>query len=133
MAKRANEKHLTFCIDSKARDQFQTLCRTLDVSAATVMRNWIETALEKGTINIDAAASVPNKPQITDTKVIQNILSRLDDIERQTAYINESQMEFIKDEVLGDKFGTLRNRIGVVENQLQDLGGNIARGINEET
>ena len=55
------------------------------------------------------------------------MLVRLDQIEKQTAYLNENQMEFIKDEVLGDSMGTLRNRIGVVENQLQDLGGNIAR------
>ena len=41
-------------------------------------------------------------------------------------------MEFIKDEVLGDKFGTLRNRMGVVESQLQDLGGNIARSSENE-
>ena len=29
-------------------------------------------------------------------------------------------MQFIKDEVLGDSMGTLRNRIGVVENQVQN-------------
>ena len=136
MAKRINEKYLTIAIDSKVRDQFQTLCKTLDVSATSIMRSWIETALEQGTTNFQSAdliiANPPNSKGVKDDKVIQNILSRLDDIERQTAYINESQMEFIKDEVLGDKFGTLRNRMGVVESQLQDLGGNIARSSENE-
>ena len=36
-------------------------------------------------------------------------------------------MQFIKDEVLGDSMGTLRNRIGVIENEVQELGGNITR------
>ena len=120
MAKRINEKYLTIA----------------NVSATSIMRSWIETALEQGTTNIQSAdliiANPPNSKGVKDDKVIQNILSRLDDIERQTAYINESQMEFIKDEVLGDKFGTLRNRMGVVESQLQDLGGNIARSSENE-
>ena len=36
-------------------------------------------------------------------------------------------MQFIKEEVLGDAMGTLRNRMGVAENQIQELGGNITR------
>ena len=54
-------------------------------------------------------------------------MSRLDEVERNTAYLNENQMEFIKDEVLGDEMGTLRNRIGVVEKEINQLGGNISR------
>ena len=38
-------------------------------------------------------------------------------------------MEFIKDEVLGSSMGTLRNRIGVVEHQVQELGGNITKEV----
>ena len=33
---------------------------------------------------------------------------------------------FMKDEVLGEDMGTIRNRLGVVETQLQALGGSIA-------
>ena len=57
LGKRANEKQITFCIDEVIREQFQTLCTTLDVSAANVMRKWIDTALENGDINLQAAAS----------------------------------------------------------------------------
>ena len=73
-------------------------------------------------------AQDPNKASnIDQEQVIQNILSRLNDLEKNTSYLSENQMQFIKDEVLGDSMGTLRNRIGVVENQVQELGGNITR------
>lgn len=131
LGKRANEKQITFCIDEVVREQFQTLCTTLDVSAANVMRKWIDTALENGDVNLQAAASGSNEPRNfiddNDKKVIKNILSRLDEIERNTAYLNDNQMKFIKEEVLGDELGTLRNRMGVCEKELQQLGGNITR------
>ena len=131
LGKRANEKQITFCIDEVVREQFQTLCTTLDVSAANVMRKWIDTALENGDVNLQAAASGSNEPRNfiddNDKKVIKNILSRLDEVERNTSYLNDNQMKFIKEEVLGDELGTLRNRMGVCEKELQQLGGNITR------
>ena len=131
LGKRANEKQITFCIDEVVREQFQTLCTTLEVSAANVMRKWIDTALENGDVNLQAAASGSNEPRNfiddNDKKVIKNILSRLDEVERNTAYLNDNQMKFIKEEVLGDELGTLRNRMGVCEKELQQLGGNITR------
>ena len=128
MAKKPNERHLTFCIDEVVRDQFQQLCKTLDVSAGSVMRSWVETGLEKGTVDFSGSPeSSKNSLSNSDKKVIQNILSRLDEVERNTAYLNENQMDFIKDEVLGDEMGTLRNRIGVVEKEINQLGGNISR------
>ena len=131
LGKRANEKQITFCIDEVIREQFKTLCTTLDVSAANVMRKWIDTALENGDVNLQAAASGSNEPRNfiddNDKKVIKNILSRLDEVERNTAYLNDNQMKFIKEEVLGDELGTLRNRMGVCEKELQQLGGNITR------
>ena len=128
MAKKPNERHLTFCVDGIVRDQFQQLCRTLDVSAGSVMRQWIETALEQGTIELNSGQQTSSKSfSSSDKKLIQNILSRLDEVERNTAYLNENQMEFIKDEVLGDEMGTLRNRVGVVEKELLELGGSISK------
>ena len=63
----------------------------------------------------------------TDKKILENLISRIDEVERNTAYLNDNQMQFIKEEVLGDAMGTLRNRMGVAENQIQELGGNITR------
>tara|TARA_R100000329_G_C7514402_1_gene181253 strand:- start:222 stop:617 length:396 start_codon:yes stop_codon:yes gene_type:complete len=131
LAKKPNEVHLTFCIDGVARDQFQTLCKTYNVSASTVLREWVESALRSGSIDKetapDVATTVTKSISNTDKKVIENILSRLDEVERNTAYLNDNQMQFIKEEVLGDSLGSLRNRMGVVENQVQELGGNITR------
>ena len=131
MAQKPNEKQITFYIDEMERDQFQRLCKTMNLSAANVLRQWVWTAIKEGSIELQGVAQGTTKAVAKtsnfDDQVIKNMLVRLDQIEKQTAYLNENQMEFIKDEVLGDSMGTLRNRIGVVENQLQDLGGNIAR------
>ena len=98
------------------------------MSGANVLRRWVQTALNTGTLELVAASSDTNKSSnISQEQVIKNILTRLNEIEKNTSYLNENQMQFIKDEVLGDSMGTLRNRIGVVENQVQELGGNITR------
>ena len=128
MAGRPNEKQITFFIDEVEREQFQTLCKSLEMSGANVLRRWVQTALNTGTLELVAASSDTNKSSnISQEQVIKNILTRLNDLEKNTSYLNENQMQFIKDEVLGDSMGTLRNRIGVVENQVQELGGNITR------
>ena len=48
-----------------------------------------------------------------------------DKVERIYNYIDEEALEFIKKEVLSDEFGTVRHRIGVVEDRLQNIGGTI--------
>ena len=128
MAKKPNEVHLTFCIDGVARDQFQTLCKTYDISASTILREWVESALKRGSLEQNVGPDEAKKTiDKTDKKILENLISRIDEVERNTAYLNDNQMQFIKEEVLGDAMGTLRNRMGVVENQIQDLGGNITR------
>jgi len=128
LAGKPNEKQITFYIDSVERDQFQSLCKTLNMSAANVLRKWIQQALETGSIQSQATYNLSTETtNITENDVIKNILKRLNEIEKNTSYLNENQMEFIKDEVLGSSMGTLRNRIGVVEHQVQELGGNITQ------
>ena len=98
------------------------------MSAANVLRKWIQQALETGSIQSQATYNLSTETtNITENDVIKNILKRLNEIEKNTSYLNENQMEFIKDEVLGSSMGTLRNRIGVVEHQVQELGGNITQ------
>ena len=57
---------------------------------------------------------------------LKSILTRLDALERQQPLLEKEELMFMKDEVLGDDMGTIRNRLGVVETQLQALGGSIA-------
>ena len=110
------------------RDQFQTLCKTYDISASTILREWVESALKRGSLEQSVGPDEANQTiDKTDKKILENLISRMDEVERNTAYLNDNQMQFIKEEVLGDAMGTLRNRMGVVENQIQELGGNITR------
>ena len=128
MAKKPTEVHLTFCIDKVQRDQFQTLCKTYDISASTILREWVESALKRGSLAQSVGPDEAKKNGRTiDERILETLITRVDQVERKTKYLNDNQMEFIKEEVLGDAMGTLRNRMGVAENQIQELGGNITR------
>lgn len=131
MAERPNEKQVSFFIDEKERDQFQLLCKTTGVSASNVLRLWVQAALETQKIDIksppeaDPLTSRPKQNKLPDLPDFRIIMERLDKVERIFNYIDEEALEFIKKEVLSDDFGTVRHRVGVVEDRLQKLGGSI--------
>ena len=101
-------------------------------SVSGVLRGWIKTALEEQSINVpvDGVASPPDvtapATDPVDTKVFKEVLHRLDDLERQLPDFNIDDLERMKKEVLDGEFGSMRHRIGVVETQVQALGGSIA-------
>ena len=69
------------------------------------------------------------KGNVDNSKVdglITQLMQRVDTLERQQGVLEQKDLDFIKYEVLGDAMGTIRNRIGVCETQLQSLGGSIA-------
>ena len=131
--KRPNELQVSFYIDSKEREQFQQLCKTTGVSVSNTLRMWIQSALHAQTLNVETP---PDTRTITTTSgavtssetnhQLAVIKKRLDKVERIFNFINETELEFIKNEVIGEEFGTIRNRVGVVESQLQELGGSIS-------
>ena len=131
--KRPNELQVSFYIDSKERQQFQELCKTSGVSVSNTLRMWIQTALQSQTLNVETP---PDGKTVTNTVVatpspetnhqLAVIMKRLDKVERIFNFINETELEFIKNEVIGEEFGTIRNRVGVVESQLQQMGGSIS-------
>ena len=133
MSERPNEKQVSFFIDEKERQQFQELCKTTGISASNVLRMWVQSALQSQTLNVE---SPPDGKTVTNTVVAKPspetnhqlavIMKRLDKVERIFNFINETELEFIKNEVIGEEFGTIRNRVGVVESQLQELGGSIS-------
>ena len=133
MSERPNEKQVSFFIDSKERQQFQELCKTTGISASNVLRMWVQSALQSQTLNVE---SPPDGKTVTNTVVatpspetnhqLAVIMKRLDKVERIFNFINETELEFIKNEVIGEEFGTIRNRVGVVESQLQQMGGSIS-------
>ncbi len=131
--KRPNELQVSFYIDSKERQQFQELCKTSGVSVSNTLRMWIQTALQTQSLNVETP---PDGKTVTNTVVATTssetnhqlavIKKRLDKVERIFNFINETELEFIKNEVIGEEFGTIRNRVGVVESQLQQMGGSIS-------
>ena len=131
--KRPNELQVSFYIDSKERQQFQELCKTSGVSVSNTLRMWIQTALQSQSLNVETppdVKTVTNTVGATTTSETNHQLAvikkRLDKVERIFNFINETELEFIKNEVIGEEFGTIRNRVGVVESQLQQMGGRIA-------
>ena len=133
MSERPNEKQVSFFIDEKERQQFQELCKTTGISASNVLRMWVQSALQSQTLNVE---SPPDGKTVTNSVVatpspetnhqLAVIKKRLDKVERIFNFINETELEFIKNEVIGEEFGTIRNRVGVVESQLQQMGGSIS-------
>ena len=131
--KRPNELQVSFYIDSKERQQFQELCKTSGVSVSNTLRMWIQTALQSQSLNDETppdVKTVTNTVGATTTSETNHQLAvikkRLDKVERIFNFINETELEFIKNEVIGEEFGTIRNRVGVVESQLQQMGGSIS-------
>ena len=131
--KRPNELQVSFYIDSKERQQFQELCKTSGVSVSNTLRMWIQTALQSQSLNVETppdVKTVTNTVGATTTSETNHQLAvikkRLDKVERIFNFINETELEFIKNEVIGEEFGPIRNRVGVVESQLQQMGGSIS-------
>ena len=136
MPERSNEKQVSFFVDEKEREQFRQLCKTSGISVANVLRSWIQQSLidqrievnvppDARTLQLQNVSSTSQGGSYDDT-VIKGMLERIDKVERIFNYIDEDELEFMKNEILNDKFGTVRNRIGVVETILQNSGKSIA-------
>jgi len=125
------EKQITFFLEAEDRNQFQQLCKTTGISASMVLRSWVLAALKEQRIemNVTPEATTTTAPQVVNSSIsdgqLKSILTRLDALERQQPLLEKEELMFMKDEVLGD-MGTIRNRLGVVETQLQAMGGSIA-------
>ena len=132
MSEKPNEKQVSFFIDEKEREQFQQLCKTQGISASNVLRSWVQSVLQTQDLRVETppdgrtlTRSIGTTEQANNNHQLAVIKQRLDKVERIFNYINEQELEFIKNEVLGDEFGTIRNRVGVCESKLQELGGSI--------
>ena len=132
MPAKPTEKQITFFLEAEDRNQFQQLCKTTGISASMVLRSWVLAALKEQRIemNVTPEATSTTTPQVVNSSIsdsqLKNILQRLDSLERQQPLLEKEELMFMKDEVLGDDMGTIRNRLGVVETQLQAMGGSIA-------
>ena len=132
MGHREGEKQVSFYIEGEEKDQFFALCKTLGVSVSDAMRNFMVKAIQEQSLGIEKAASDSSRPRSmpsqggVDSEVVKNILKRLDTVERSIPDYEIDELKKLRREVLSGDWGSMRYRMGVIENQVQELGGSIA-------
>ena len=132
MGHREGEKQVSFYIEGEEKDQFFALCKTMGVSVSDAMRNFMVNAVQEQSLGFDSiVANPPHAPVKTvgkavDSEVIKSILKRLDTVERSIPDYEVDELKRVRKEVLSGDFGSMRYRMGVIENQVQELGGSIA-------
>ncbi len=111
------------------RDAFKTLCRTMGTDVSTVLRRFIQTAIQQQTVEFVVARSETSEgasAPVLEPEVLKAVLKRLEVLERAMPKFDVDDLVKMRKEVLGGEFGSLRYRMGVMEAQLQSLGGSIA-------
>ena len=132
MPHKEGEKQVSFYIDGEEKDQFNTLCKTMGVSISSAMRNFMVRAIQEQNLGISVTASDTPRPLTkavqsgVDDAVLKNILKRLDNVEQSVPNFDVDELKKVRKEVLSGEFGSMKYRMGIIENQVQELGGSIA-------
>jgi len=123
------QKMVAVYVDQDERDAFKTLCRTLGTDVSTVLRRFIQTAIQQQSVEFvlnrtetSEGASAP----VLEPEVLKAVLKRLEVLERSMPKFDVDDLVRMRKEVLDGGFGSLRYRMGVMEAQVQSLGGSIA-------
>ena len=129
MPAQPDQKMVAVYVDQDERDAFKTLCRTLGTDVSSVLRRFIQTAIHQQSVDFVLAttkgtttASAPG----VDPEVLKTVFKRLDALERSMPKFDVDDLVRMRKEILDGEFGSMRYRVGVVEAQLQSLGGSIA-------
>ena len=120
---------LTVWVDEEERDALQTLCKTHGISVSSALRSWILTAVqEQSTELVTGTPSESSSPKTNGVapEVLKELMSRMATLERDMPKFDTDDLVAMREEVLGGEFGSMRYRLGIVEAQLQSLGGSIA-------
>ena len=121
---------VTVWMDESERDAFQTLCKTTGVSGSSVLRRWILTAIHQQSTELTTAA--PDTPSTGSSgagvppEMLKDLMQRLASLEKAMPKFNEDDLVEMRQEILSGESGSMRYRMGIVEAQLQSLGGSIA-------
>ena len=130
MPAKPGQKMLTLWVDEAERDALQALCKTKGTSVSSVLRGWILAAIQEQTTDLAPAASdtasTGSSGAGVPPEMLKDLMQRLASLEKAMPNFDEADLIRMREEVLGGEFGTMRHRIGVVEAQLQSLGGSIA-------
>lgn len=130
MPAKPGQKMLTLWVDESERDALQALCKTNGISVSSALRGWILTALQQQTTELVAtssdAPSVSTPGASVPPEMLKELMQRISALEKSMPKFDEDDLVQMKQEVLSGEFGSMRYRMGVVETQLQSLGGSIA-------
>lgn len=116
-------------MEQDERDAFKTLCRTLGTDVSTVLRRFIQTAIQQQSVEflvVSSETSEGASAPVLEPEVLKAVLKRLEVLERSVPKFDVNDLVKMRREVLDGGFGSLRYRMGVVEAQVQSLGGSIA-------
>ena len=136
-------KQLAVWMEEDEKESFKTLCDTVGVDVSTVIRKFVGNCIENQNIIISTAPEkelpihktevyqtlVEKKKELhskSDRDVLRSVFKRLDALERAMPQFEVEDLKRMKEEVLEGDFGSMRNRIGICEKELQHLGGSIS-------
>lgn len=129
MGAKPGQKMLTVWVDEAERDALQTLCKTNGSSVSSVLRSWILTALAEQSTELVAGnrdESGNSSKSAVAPEVLKELMQRMTALEKEMPNFDTDDLVRMKEEVLGGEFGTMRYRLGIVEAQVQSLGGTVA-------
>jgi len=124
-----DQKMVAVYVEQDERDAFKTLCRTMGTDVSTVLRRFIQTAIQQQTVEFVVARSETSEgasAPALEPEVLKAVLKRLEVLERSVPKFDVDDLVRMRKEILDGEFGSMRYRVGVVEAQLQSLGGSIA-------
>jgi len=126
---RKSQKQVTFWLDKEDGDAFQSLCRASGVSASELFRRWILTAIQAQSTEFVVADTKKGQEHTSGVgiapELLQDLMRRLTTLERTQPKFDEDDLNYIRHELLSGEFGSMRHRLGIVESEVQSLGGNI--------
>lgn len=122
-------KQVNVWVQGEEIDALRLLCKTEGVSVSDALRKWITRAVVEQTTELNPAVNRKATGQEISSvapETLQVLMKRMEALERAMPKFDIDDLVKMKREVLDGEFGSMRNRIGVVETQIQSLGGNIA-------
>jgi len=108
MPAHADQKMVAFYVEQEERDAFKTLCRTLGTDVSSVLRRFVQTAIQQQSVEfvvarteVSEGASAP----VVEPEVLKAVLKRLEVLERSVPKFDLDDLVKMRKEVLGGGFG----------------------------
>ena len=121
---------LTLWVEESDRNALQALCTSNGTSVSRVLRRWILTAIQEQTTDlVSANPDIPSERSSgagVPPEMLKDLMQRLASLEKAMPKFNEDDLVEMREEILSGESGSMRYRMGIVEAQLQSLGGSIA-------